>query len=59
MFYNAATKMYKCAYCELKKPTALGVATHTGKYCTKKNSLPKTKRDEGETKTEEDDEDIL
>ena len=36
MFYNGATKVYKCAFCDFQQPTALGVATHTGKYYAKK-----------------------
>ena len=59
MLYNGTTKMYKCAHCDLQKPTALGIATHTGKYCQRKKSQPTTKAGEGDTKKEEDDEDIL
>ena len=59
MFHNAAKNLYKCAYCDRELPTQMGVVTHIGKHCKKKPSQPSSKTDEGNTKMEEDDEDIL
>lgn len=52
MYYNAAKNLYKCLFCNLQRESALGVATHTGRYCSQNPArIP--------VKAEEVEEDIL
>ena len=48
MFYNDAHKKFKCAFCNVQRDTALGVATHTGRYCSQNPAKTSVKAEEEE-----------
>jgi hypothetical protein len=55
LLQNEAGDKFKCIACDIQRPTALGVATHYGRYCSKKG----VKEEETETKVEDEEEDII
>jgi len=48
MYQNEAGDLFKCFTCDYQRPSSLGVATHYGRYCSKKG-----------VKKEEEEEDII
>ena len=55
MLTNETGDKFKCVTCDLQRPTALGVATHYGRYCSKKA----VKEEDAEEKEGDHNEDII